>query len=336
MGIALSTLLQCPDIASKRWIYEQYDHMVMNDTVKRPGSDAAVVRVHGTQKALAISTDVTPRYCKADPVLGGMQAVVETYRNISASGAEPLAITNCLNFGNPEKEDVMGQIVGCITGISEACKTLNYPVISGNVSLYNETNGKAISPTPTIGGVGLMKDASNVLGSSFSQEGLAVYVIGQTNGHVGASLYLREVEGREEGAPPPVDLMTERKHAHFIRSMNELKLLSACHDISDGGLLVALAEMCMEHEIGAQLHFPIGIDHPLAYAFGEDQARYVIAVEDSKKDDVLLSANRLDIPITDLGHTGGDMLIIENFTRAPVDHLKMIHRDWLKNYMDAA
>lgn len=334
IGRALATLMACPDIASKRWIWEQYDHMVMNDTIGRPGGDAAVVRVHGTQKALAITTDCTPRYVYADPAEGGKQAVAESWRNLTAVGATPLAITDCLNFGNPQKPEIMGQIVGAIQGMAEACRALDYPVVSGNVSLYNETHGVGVQPTPAVGGVGLLADSAFRIGSKFTEVGHTILLIGETQGHLGASLYLREIVGSEEGAPPPVDLATERKHGDMVRSLIEDgRLLSACHDVSDGGLLVALAEMCAG-EIGAQVRFASTL--PLhAYAFGEDQARYLIAVRPNAKSEVLVRLNQSGIMFTDLGSTVPDLLIVEDVLRVPVEHLRDLNETWLPGYMAA-
>ncbi len=334
IGLALRNLLTSPDIASKRWIWQQYDHMVMNDTVVRPGSDAAVVRIHGTEKAIAISTDCTPRYCYADPVEGGKQAVVETWRNLTATGATPLAITNCLNFGNPEKEAIMGQLVGCIEGMAEACKALDYPVVSGNVSLYNETHGEGILPTPAIGGVGLLEDVEKRCGMAFTEPGHAILVLGKTEGHLGASLYLRDLVGREEGAPPPVNLEEEKYIGEFVRGLISVGLLSACHDISDGGLLVALAEMCFAYEIGAEIAFPPEI-MPHAYAFGEDQGRYLIAMPAKKKEEIMLKLNTADIDFFDLGETKGDQLIVRGLTSIPISHLKESHEAWLPGYMSS-
>jgi phosphoribosylformylglycinamidine synthase len=338
IGLALETLLTCPDMASRAWIWKQYDHQVMNDTVLKPGHDAALVRVHGMKKALAITTDVTPRYCFADPVEGGKQAVAEAYRNISATGANPLAITDCLNFGNPEKPEVMGQITGCLEGMGEACRVLDFPVVSGNVSLYNDTHGESILPTPSIGGVGLLEDVQFATGSHFVKEGESIFVVGETQGHLGCSLYLREVEGRDmkdagAGAPPPVNLMAEKRHSAFIRSMAQLGILSACHDVSDGGLMVAVAEMCLPKGIGCELKLS-GLMEPVPYLFGEDQARYVISVPDHLCDEMLLSANQLDIPVTALGTTGGENIIVAGLTRIPVEHLKTAHAMWLPGYME--
>ncbi len=241
----------CPDLASKRWIWEQYDHLVMGQTVQRPGGDAAVVRIAGQRKALALATDCTPRYCQADPKRGGAQAVAESWRNLTAVGALPLAITDNMNFGNPQRPEIMGQFAGCIEGIRKACLALDYPVVSGNVSLYNETNGKGILPTPAIGGVGLIEDVSKAIDLRFKASGEAILLVGETMGHLGASLYLRELCGREDGAPPPVDLAAERRNGDFVRAQIAAGRLSACHDLADGGLLVALAEMAMASGIGA-------------------------------------------------------------------------------------
>ena len=336
IGVALATLLASPDIASKRWIWTQYDHMVMNDTLARPGGDAAVVRIHGTQKAVALTTDCTPRYVFADPAMGGKQAVAESWRNLISVGAEPLAITDCLNFGNPQKPEIMGQIVGAIGGMAEACRALDYPVVSGNVSLYNETLGVAVQPTPAVGGVGLLTDYATRVGSGFTEVGQAIILLGETKGHIGASLYLREMLGREDGPPPPVDLATEKKHGRFVQSLIQAGLVAACHDVSDGGLLVALAEMCLPKAIGAQVRFAPSAGVPLfAYAFGEDQARYVLAIAPNAKDEVLVRINQANIPFSDLGTTVPDALVVEDIMRVPLVNLSDIHETWLPGFMAA-
>ena len=253
---ALKTLMASPDLCSRRWIWEQYDHMVMADTVRGPGGDAAVVRVHGTTRGLAMTTDCTPRYCLADPETGGEQAVAEAWRNLIAVGAKPLAITDNLNFGNPERPRIMGQFVGCVQGMGEACRALDFPVVSGNVSLYNETNGEAIPPTPAIGGVGLIEDLTRTPKAIFDQPDLTILLIGATAGWLGASLYLREVCGREDGAPPPVDLAAERRNGDLVRALIADGLVGRCHDLSDGGLLVGLAEMALAGGIGASIETP--------------------------------------------------------------------------------
>src|SRR5690606_33488689 len=219
IGADLMRLMGSPDIASRRWIWEQYDHMVGADTVQRPGGDAAVVRVHGSQEGIAVSTDCTPRYCYADPYEGGKQAIAECHRNLSAVGATPLAVTNCLNFANPQRPEIMAQFTGCLEGMGDACRALDFPIVSGNVSLYNESKatggGSAILPTPAIGGVGLLADCEKMATIGFKAEGAAIFVIGRNDGHLGQSLWLRELHGREEGPPPPVDLAAERAHAEF-------------------------------------------------------------------------------------------------------------------------
>ena len=242
---ALEKLMGCPDLASRRWIWEQYDHLVMGHTGIRPGGDAAVVRIGAGPKGLALTTDCTPRYCQADPETGGAQAVAESWRNITAAGGRPLAVTDNMNFGNPQRPEIMGQFAGCIEGIRKACLALDYPVVSGNVSFYNETNGKGILPTPVIGGVGLVADVARIVSIAFKAEGQAIVLMGETKGHLGCSLYLREILGREEGPPPPVDLAAERRIGDFVRGRIEAGELTACHDLADGGLLVAVAEMAL-------------------------------------------------------------------------------------------
>ncbi|MBM3618426.1 MAG: phosphoribosylformylglycinamidine synthase subunit PurL [Alphaproteobacteria bacterium] len=330
-GIALRKLIGSPDLCSKRWIWEQYDHMVMNDTVMRPGGDSAVVRIHDTKKGLAITTDCTPRYCAADPIEGGKQAVAETWRNLTAVGAKPLAITNCLNFPNPEKPDNMGQIVGCLQGMAEACRALDYPIVSGNVSLYNETNGKGVQPTPAIGGVGLLDDAQYARGLALV-EGLEIVLLGTTKGHLGASIYLREIAGREEGAPPPVDLAEEKRIGNFVRSLILRDKLAACHDLSDGGLLITLTEMCMAGKVGAHVVFPEDLPRH-AFAFGEDQARYLVAVPRAGLPLLLGEAEATGIPALHLGRAGGDSLVVSDMLEVSIAELRATNEAWLPNYM---
>jgi phosphoribosylformylglycinamidine synthase len=332
----LRALLACPDLASKRWIWEQYDHMVGNDTVLRPGGDAGVVRVHGTTKALAITTDCTPRYCLADPYTGGMQAVAESWRNLTCVGAKPLAITNCLNFGNPQKPEIMGQIVGAIEGMRDACIALDYPVISGNVSLYNETtlgqNASAVQPTPAIGGVGILTNVERHKVNHFTAEDQHIVLIGKTEGHLGCSLFLRECMGREEGAPPPVDLIAEGENGNFVRGLIESGRVAACHDCSDGGLLVALAEMCFPKSIGAEIAFPEGVNAH-AFAFGEDQARYLLAVPAEHTQTLMEDAAAKNVPALRLGRTGGGHLVVEGLVNEKVAALKALNESWLPDYM---
>jgi phosphoribosylformylglycinamidine synthase II len=328
---ALKTLVSCPDLSSKRWIWEQYDHMVMADTVERPGGDAAVVRIHGTSKAIATTSDCNPRYCFADPYEGGKQVVAETWRNITATGAKPMAITDNMNFGNPERPEIMGQFVGCIKGISEACIALDYPVVSGNVSLYNETNGTGILPTPTIGGVGLMADVDKRASIAFGEEGQGIIVIGETTGHLGQSLYLREIEGREEGTAPPVDLVAERLNGDFVRGLIESGRVTTCHDISGGGLGVALAEMAMASDIGCAIDVPQDAPALHGWLFGEDQARYIIAT--GKVDAILAEARVQGVRAEKIGQTGGKQLTVGTQATISIMELSDGHQNWLPNFM---
>ena len=328
---ALSKLLGSPDLACKAWIWEQYDQSVMADTVQGPGGDAAVVRVHGTDKALAICADCTPRYCAADAKEGGRQAVAETWRNITAVGARPLAITDCLNFGNPERPEIMAQFAACVEGMSEACRALDFPVVSGNVSFYNETEGRAIPPTPAIGGVGLLDDASKAATLAFTEAGQALILIGDTLGHLGASLYLGVIEGRDEGAPPPVDLAAERRNGDLVRALITDNLISACHDLSGGGLAVAVAEMALAGGVGAALDGAAeGI--PLhAWLFGEDQGRYMLSSDD--EDTVLARADEAGVPARRIGVTGGSELTVGPGHAISLSDLRDAHEAWLPAYM---
>ena len=331
---SLETILAAPDMASRRWIWEQYDNSVMNDTRQQPGGDAAVVRVHGTKKALAITTDVSPRYCKADPFEGGKQAVAEACRNLNAVGATPLAATDNLNFGNPQKPDIMGEIVAGIDGIGEACRALDFPIVSGNCSLYNETNGEGILPTPAIGGVGLLKDASKMATIAFKRDGDVVILVGETRGHLGQSIYLREIESREEGAAPPVDLAAEKKHGAFVRGLIEAGRVDTCHDLSDGGLLVAIAEMAMAKGIGASVG-KASIAEALPFWFGEDQARYLIAVPLAEAEKIVAEARATYIPVAELGRTGGSEIVIDDKDRVTVARLRAAHEGWFPDFMKA-
>ena len=328
---ALKTLMGSAHLCSRRWIWEQYDHMVMADSVQIPGGDSGVVRIHDSQRGIAITTDCTPRYCQADPLQGGRQAVAEAWRNLTAVGAQPLALTNNLNFGNPERPAIMGQLVGCIEGIAEAARALEFPVISGNVSLYNETNGTAILPTPVIGGVGLLADINKVATLAFKEEGEAIIVIGETSGWLGASLYLQELEQREEGAPPPVDLATERGNGDLVRRLISDDLVTASHDVSDGGLLVAVAEMALAGDVGATIQPPVGDLAHHAWLFGEDQGRYVITTKDENA--VQKAATEAGVTALTVGETGGSSLTVGPGCTISVEELRMIHESWLPDYM---
>ena len=330
---ALQKLVGSPDLCSKRWVYEQYDHFILGNTVQKPGGDAAVVRVEDGPKGLALTTDVTPRYCEADPVEGGKQAVAEAWRNITAVGGRPLAITDNLNFGNPEKPEVMGQFVGCIRGIGEACRALDFPVVSGNVSLYNETEGVGILPTPTIGGVGVIDDVDKIATLAFKRDGDALVLIGTTKGWLGQSAYLATVCGREEGAPPPVDLAAEKRNGDFVRGLITSGLVDTVHDLSDGGLAVAVAEMAMAGNIGAVLpECPLPVPCH-AYLFGEDQGRYLLAVEPDAVADLLYSASAQGIDAAVIGVTGADSLTLPGDEIIALETLRQAHEGWLPAYM---
>lgn len=330
---ALERLVATPDLCSKRWVWEQYDHIIGGNTVQRPGGDAAVVRVLDGPKGLALTTDVTPRYCEANPFEGGKQAVAECWRNLTAVGATPLAITDNLNFGNPERPEIMGQFVGCVRGIAEACKALDFPVVSGNVSLYNETNGKAILPTPSIGGVGVIDDFRKSATLAFKKEGEAILVVGETTGWLGQSIWLREICAREEGAPPPVDLLEERENGEFVRSLILDGAATAAHDLSDGGLLVALAEMAMASGIGAKLDAAPDDVPAHAYWFGEDQARYIVTVPAQAVDLVMARARKASVLVSRIGTTGGGMIAIDGERALDVAELTERSEGWLPGYM---
>ena len=329
---SLEKIMGAPDMASRRWIWEQYDNSVMNDTLQHPGGDAAVVRVHGSKKALAITTDVTPRYVKADPVTGGAQAVAEAWRNLTAVGATPLAVTDNLNFGNPQKLEIMGEIVGAIEGIGQACRALDFPVIGGNCSLYNETNGESILPTPAIGGVGLLKDYTRMATIAFKREEDVVILIGETRGHLGQSIYLREIEGCEEGACPPLDLAAEKKHGDFVRGLIETGRLDTVHDLSDGGLLVAIAEMALKGGMGASVGQE-GIADAVGFWFGEDQGRYLLAAPFAEAEKIVAEARAHYVPVAELGRSGGDAIKLNDKDNISLKTLSAAHEGWFPRFM---
>nr|WP_294505990.1 phosphoribosylformylglycinamidine synthase subunit PurL [uncultured Rhodopila sp.] len=329
---ALELLVGCPDLCSRAWVWDQYDSTVGGQTVKRPGAaDAAVVKLEGLKRALALTTDCTPRYCLADPETGGAQAVAEAWRNLTAVGARPLAITDNMNFGNPEKPEIMGQFAAAIRGMAAACEALDFPVVSGNVSLYNETEGKGILPTPTIGGLGVLEDASQAVGLALPPW-LDIVVIGATIGWLGQSLWLREVHGREDGAPPPVDLAAEKANGDFVRTHILNGTIRACHDVSDGGILVALAEMAMASGIGARLW-----THPRdipghAFWFGEDQARYLVAVPDHAN--FTRIAEAAGIAAVRLGTSGGQDLTLPDGGTISIAALREAHDRFFPAWMN--
>jgi phosphoribosylformylglycinamidine synthase subunit PurL len=337
---ALLKLVGSPDLSSRRWVWEQYDTLIQGNSLQIPGGDAGVVRVedHPT-KALAFSSDVIPRYCEADPYEGGKQAVAECWRNLTATGAEPLAATDNLNFGNPERPEIMGQLVRAIEGVGEACRALGFPIVSGNVSLYNETLGEAIPPTPTIAGVGLIPDWSRTARIAFAGENHAILLAGAPEGwgtHLGQSAWLRDIHGRAEGPPPPVDLEHEKRVGDFVRGLIRAGRVSAVHDCSDGGLAVALAEMAMASGIGAEIDQPAG--DAIAAFFGEDQGRYVLTValarEDKALDALLEEARANGISLAVVGRTGGTALKLCAARAIPVAELSEAHEGWFPAYME--
>ena len=329
---ALQSLLAGPHLSSRRWVWEQYDQTVMADTVRKPGGDAAIVRIHGSGRGLAIATDCTPRYCRAEPRQGGAQAVAEVWRNITAVGARPLAITDCLNFGNPERPEIMGEFVGCIQGMGEACRTLDFPVVSGNVSLYNETHGQAILPTPAIGGIGVLDDLERHADLALRREGDNLILIGETTGHMGQTIYLRQLLDRSDGPPPPVDLAAERRNGDFVRVLIADGTVDTCHDLSDGGLLVAAAEMAMAGDIGVELNGP----EDAGFWFGEDQGRYLLAVPEADAAAILQQAKKQQVSALSLGRTGGEALTLNAGAPISLSELRRAHEAWLPDYMSNA
>jgi phosphoribosylformylglycinamidine synthase subunit PurL len=327
----LAKLLASPDLCSRKWIWEQYDQLVMNDTIISCGGDAAVVRVHETNKAIAVTSDCTPRYCYANPIEGGKQAVVETWRNITATGAKPLAITNCLNFGNPQKPEIMGQIVGCLEGMSEACIALNYPIVSGNVSLYNETSGNAILPTPNIGGVGLMDDVAKACNIKFKNSDDVIIVIGQTNGHLGQSIYAREILGIEKGYAPRVDLDLEKRNGDFVRNLILNDKVTACHDIADGGLYVAIAEMAIYSNLGCDLS--VVKEDIMGFLFGEDQARYIITTNRENLHEIYEISKKHHVIIEELGKVTNSNNLTLNGKSVTIEELKDGYEKTIQNYI---
>ncbi|MBW3560011.1 MAG: phosphoribosylformylglycinamidine synthase subunit PurL, partial [Proteobacteria bacterium] len=328
---AVLKLMSCPDMASKRWIWEQYDRHVMADTLEdsATGADAAVVRIHGAKKALAMTSDVNPRYAAADPYEGGKQAVAEAWRNLTAVGADPIAVTDNLNFGNPERPEIMGQIVAAIEGMAEACRALDFPVVSGNVSLYNETAGAAIPPTPTVGAVGLLADWVRRADYAGLRDGDVLVLVGDTRGELGASLFLRELHGTEDHAPPPVDLAAEKRNGDFVRGLIRSGQVAVCHDLSDGGLACAAAEMVLASDVGLTLHLPSRNLHALL--FGEDQGRYLLGVRSGV--DLPGLAGAAGVPASVVGTAGGDALAVADAFTLPMARLRQAHEGWLPRYM---
>ncbi|MEM7462056.1 MAG: phosphoribosylformylglycinamidine synthase subunit PurL [Pseudomonadota bacterium] len=330
----LLKLVGSPDLSSRRWVWEQYDTLIQANTLQIPGGDAGVVRIEQTGKALAFTSDVTPRYCEANPFEGGKQAVAECYRNLCAVGSEPLATTDNLNFGNPERPEIMGQLVYAIKGIGEACKTLNMPIVSGNVSLYNETNGEAILPTPTIAAVGLIERDASSASVKGAEDGDLIYIVGETAGHLGQSIYLRVCHGLEDGTPPLVDLAVEFANGEFVRKTIAKGNIGACHDLSDGGFAIAAAEFCMANRLGAKIgnEFAATVNH--ATLFGEDQARYLLAVKAEYAPEIEKAAKQDSLPLLKIGSFGGHRLQIADLVDISVEDLREAHESWFPAFMD--
>ena len=327
---ALLTLIGNHDLCSREWIWEQYDHMVMGDTIGMPGSESGVVQIHNIDKqALAITTDCTPRYCASNAHKGGMQAVCESYRNLCSVGALPLAITDCLNFGNPEKKEVMGQIVDAIRGISDACKKLSMPVVAGNVSLYNETEGKSIPPTPQIGAVGIIKNTDNQLSNKISENNNQdIIVLGSTRGHLQCSIYAKEIAKIEKGCPPTINLDEELKHGKFILDLASLNLIDACKDLSDGGIGIALAELCIMSKVGCEIISPKSLNVN-QWLFGEDQARYIIITNNSET--IMNKAKSINIEAKIIGKIKGNSFSLNN-NQISIEKITNIRNNWFNNY----
>ena len=329
---ALVKILSSSNHSNKRWITSQYDQMVMYETVQKSGADAAVIRIHGKEKAIAVTVDSSANYCKAHPLTGGKQIVCESWRNLISVGAKPVAITNCLNFGNPENPEVMGEFAECLIGIKEACEFLNYPVVSGNVSFYNGTNKKNISPTPVIGGVGLISKFKNQINHQFIKDDSIILLIGKTFGHLEQSVFLEEVHSIAEGRPPEVNLTNEKNNGESVLEIFKSNLLNSVHDVSSGGLLISLAEMSMGNKYGVKLNKPKNLQNLLEYFFGEDQSRYVLEIDEKNFSVVekILKNNNVFYEI--IGRTQKNYFEIQKELKISTKELYKINDQWYNNY----
>ena len=330
---SLIKILSNPNICDKKWIWEQYDHTVMGDTIQKPGGDAGVVRVHGTEKAVAACVDSSANYCFAHPLTGGKQVVCESWRNLISVGASPIAITNCLNFGNPEKEKNMGEFVECVNGISEAAKYLNFPVVSGNVSFYNETKDKGIKPTPSIGGIGLLSNYKNMLTMNLKKEGNILLVIGKTEGHLDQSIFSRIVLLEKKGPPPEVNLFNEKNNGETILKLSGKNLLVSCHDISVGGILIALSKMCIKGNKGVKINPQLKLINKFNYFFSEDQGRYIIEVKKNDLENVKKILEENSVYFDELGIVNKENLQFNDELNISIEALSMKYKTWLENYM---
>jgi len=331
---SLKKILRSPNNSGKSWIWEQYDHTVMGDTLQKPGGDSAVIRIHGKNKAVAVTVDSSSHYCLANPIDGAKQVVCESWRNLIAVGSNPIAITNCLNFGNPEKDKIMGQFVETIDGMSEACKYLDFPVVSGNVSFYNETKNKSISPTPTIGAVGLINNLDLIVNNKIKEVDSYIIVIGKTIGHLDQSEFFREIMKIYNGPPPEINLFNEKNNGLTVNELISNKLVNSVHDVSSGGILLALSEMCIYGQIGAKIKIPNNKIYPEEYFFGEDQGRYIIEVKVENKDKVTSILKKNSVYFEILGRTQKDTLDINMNLNISIHELTKLNSSWFKNYFE--
>ncbi|HIM32128.1 MAG TPA: phosphoribosylformylglycinamidine synthase subunit PurL [Pelagibacteraceae bacterium] len=329
---SLKKILISPNNSEKSWVWEQYDHTVMGDTVQKPGGDSSVIRIHEKNKGVAMTVDSSSHYCLADPITGGKQVVCEAWRNLISVGSKPIAITNCLNFGSPEKDEIMGQFVETIDGISQACKYLDFPVVSGNVSFYNETQSKAISPTPTIGGVGLIKNLDYMTTINLKEIGSYILVVGKTLGHLYQSEFFREVLEIKDGPPPEINLFNEKNNGLLIQTLISKKLVNSVHDISSGGILVALSEMCISGKIGANIKVPRNNISLHEYLFGEDQSRYLIEINEENNVEVSKILEKNNIYYEIIGKTQKDSLYLNNEFNIKLNDLSELNSFWFRNY----
>ncbi|MDC6483305.1 phosphoribosylformylglycinamidine synthase subunit PurL [Candidatus Pelagibacter sp.] len=329
----LKKVLSHPNVCSKEWIWQQYDHTVMGDTIQKPGGDSGVVRVHGTDKAVAASVDSSAVYCWAHPLTGGKQVVCESFRNLISVGAKPVAITNCLNFGSPENEENMGEFVECVQGIGEAAEYLKFPVVSGNVSFYNQTKDEGIKPTPSIGGVGLIKDYKKMITMDFKKVDNIVLVIGKTEGHIDQSLFARNILDKKNGPPPEINLFNEKNNGETLLKLIDSGLIKSAHDVSVGGIITAISKMCIKGDKGINLKKPKYLINEIEYFFSEDQGRYVIEINKSSLKKVIEILNKNAVHYDELGTINEDLLFINEKTKVSIDELRSSNTSWLTNYM---
>ena len=329
----LKKILSHPNVCSKEWIWQQYDHTVMGDTIQKPGGDSGVVRVHGTDKAVAASVDSSAVYCWAHPLTGGKQVVCESFRNLISVGAKPVAITNCLNFGSPENEENMGEFVECVQGIGEAAEYLKFPVVSGNVSFYNQTKDEGIKPTPSIGGVGLIKDYKKMITMDFKEVDNIVLVIGKTEGHIDQSIFARNILDEKNGPPPEINLFNEKNNGETLLKLIDGGFIKSAHDVSIGGLITAVSKMCIKGHKGISLKKPKYLISEIEYYFSEDQGRYVVEVSKEGLKKVTDILNKNAVHFDELGTINENELYINNKTKVTIDELKTSNTSWLTNYM---